>query len=59
MTLVSVFNSKALEVYLEEIDCRQGLAEIRARWYKEHKDLDRLGPPERNILRPVWLFVLP
>ena len=29
------------------------------RWCKEHKDLDRFGPPERNTLRPVWWFVFP
>ena len=28
-------------------------------WGKEHKDLDRFGPPERNTLRPVWWFVFP
>ena len=28
-------------------------------WYKEHKDLDRFGPPERNTLCPVWWFVFP
>ena len=53
------FTSKLSEVYPEEIDCRQGLAEIRMRWCKEHKDLDRFRPPERNTLCPVWLFVLP
>jgi len=29
------------------------------RWCKEHKDLDRFGPPERNTLRSVWWFVFP
>ena len=29
------------------------------RWCKEHKDLDRFGPLERNTLRPVWWFVFP
>ena len=29
------------------------------RWCKEHKDLDRFRPPERNTLRTVWLFVFP
>jgi hypothetical protein len=29
------------------------------RWCKEHKDLDRFGPLERNTLHPVWLFVFP
>ena len=41
------------------VDCRQRLAEIRMRWCKKHKDLDRFRPPEHNTLRPVWLFVLP
>jgi hypothetical protein len=48
------FTGKLSEVYPEEIDCRQGLAEIGTRWYKEHKDLDRFRLPERNTLRPVW-----
>ena len=26
---------------------------------KEHKDLDRFRPLERNTLRPVWWFVFP
>ena len=39
--------------------CRQGIAEIRIRWCKEHKDLDRFRPPERNTLRHVWWFVFP
>ena len=47
------------EGYPEESGCRQGLAGIRTRWCKEHKDLDRFRPPERNMLRPVWWFVLP
>ena len=47
------------KVYPEEIDCRQGLVEIGMRWCKEHKDLDRFMPLERNTLRPVWWFVLP
>ena len=50
--------TKLSEVYLEEIDCRQGHAKIRTRWCKEHKDLDRFRPPKRNTIRPVWLFVL-
>ena len=45
--------AKLSEGYPEEIDCRLGLAEIRTRWGKEHKDLDRFGPPEHNTLRPV------
>ena len=51
--------TKLSKVYPKEIDCRQGLAEIRTRWCKEHEDLDRFGPPERNTLHLVWLFVLP
>ena len=51
--------TKLSKEYPEEIDCRQELAKIRTRWCKEHKDLDRFGPPERNTLRLVWLFVLP
>ena len=47
------------EWYPEESGCRQGLAEIRMRWCKEHKDLDRFRLPERNTLRLVWLFVFP
>ena len=27
------------------------------RWCKEHKDLDRFGPSERNTLHLVWWFV--
>jgi len=50
--------TKLFEVYLEEIDCRHELAEIRIRWCKEYKDLDRYGPPERNTLLPVCWFVL-
>ena len=45
--------AKLSKVYPEEIDCRQGLAKIRTRWCKEHKDLDRFRPLERNTLRPV------
>ena len=41
------------EGYPEESGYEQGLAEIRMRWCKEHKDLDRFMPPERNTLRPV------
>ena len=26
---------------------------------KEHKDLDRFRPLERNTLHPVWWFVFP
>ena len=51
--------AKLSEVYPEKIDCRQGLTGIRTRRCKEHKDLDRFRPPEHNILRHVWLFVLP
>ena len=51
--------TKLSKEYPEEIDCRQELAKIRTRWCKEHKDLDRFRPPERNNLRHVWLFVLP
>ena len=51
--------TKLSEGYPEEIDCGQRLAEIRTRWCKEHKDIDRFGPPERNTLRPVWWFVSP
>ena len=58
-TLCRYLTTKLSEVYPKEIDCRQVLAEIRMRWCKEHKDLDRFGLPERNTLRPVWLFVLP
>ena len=47
------------EGYPEESGYELGLAEIRTRWGKEHKDLDRFGPPERNTLRPVWWFVFP
>ena len=50
--------AKLCEGYSEEIDCRQGLTKIRTRWCKEHKDLDRFAPPERNTLRPVWWLVL-
>ena len=31
------------ERYPEESGCRQGLAEIRTRWCKEHKNLDRFS----------------
>ena len=41
--------TKLSEVYLEEIDCRQGHAKIRTRWCKEHKDLDRFRLPERGV----------
>ena len=47
------------EEYPEESGYEQRLTEIRTRWCKEHKDLDRFGPPERNTLRPVWWFVFP
>ena len=47
------------EGYPEKSGYELGLAEIRTRWGKEHKDLDRFGPPERNTLRPVWWFVFP
>ena len=47
------------EEYPKESGYEKGLAEIRMRWCKEHKDLDRFGPPERNTLRPVWWFVFP
>ena len=47
------------EGYPKENGYEQGLAGIRMRWCKEHKDLDRFGPPERNTLRPVWWFVFP
>ena len=57
--LLSVFNHQALRGIPEDIDCRQGRAGIRMRRCKEHKDLDRFRPPERNTLRPVWWFVLP
>ena len=50
--------AKLSEVYREDIDCRQGLVGIRMRRCKEHKDLDRFRPLERNTLRPVWWFVL-
>ena len=43
--------------YLEESGYEWGLAEIRTRWCKEHKDLDKFRLPERNTLRPVWWFV--
>ena len=33
--------------------------EIIMRWCKEHKDLDRFRPLERNTLRSVWWFVFP
>ena len=46
------------EVYPKVVDCRQGLAKIRMRWCKEYKYLDRFRPPERNILRLVWLFCI-
>ena len=51
--------AKLFEVCPKEIDCRQGLAEIRTRWCKKYKDLDKFRPPERNTLRPVWWFVFP
>ena len=47
------------EGYPEESGYELGLAEIRTRWCKEHKDLDRFRPPEHNTLRPVWWFVFP
>jgi len=53
------FTAKPTEGYPEVVVCRQGLVKIRTRWCKEHKDLDRFRPPERNPLCPVWLFVLP
>ena len=53
------FTAKPTEGYPEVVDCRQGLAKIRTQWCKKHRDLDRFRPPERNTLRPVWLFVLP
>jgi len=51
--------AKPTEGYPKVVDCRQGLAKIRMLWCKEHKDLERFRPPERNTLRLVWLFVLP
>ena len=45
------------EGYPKESGYELGLAEIRTRWCKEHNDLDRFGPPERNTLRLVWWFV--
>ena len=56
---VGVLPPNSLRDTPKKIDCRHELAEIRARWSKEHKDLDRFGPPERNTLRPVWRIVLP
>ena len=53
------FSAKLSEVYPKKIDYRQRLAEIRMRWCKEHKDLDRFRPSECNTLRPVWWFVFP
>ena len=44
------FTGRFSEVYTEESGWRQGLAEIRTRWCKEHRDLDRFRPPERNTL---------
>jgi len=38
------FTAKLSEVYFEKIVCRHGLVEIRTRWCKEHKDLDRFRP---------------
>jgi hypothetical protein len=46
------------EGYPDESGCRQGLAEIRTQWCKEHKDLDMFKPPTRNTLRPVWSCVV-
>ena len=51
--MMTKINTRGVTVYPEEIDCRQGLTEIRTRWCKEHKDLDRFRPPERNTLHPV------
>ena len=45
--------------YPEENGYEQGLTDIRMRWCKEHKYLDKFGPPERNTIRPVWWFVFP
>ena len=45
--------------YPEESGYEQGLTDIRMRWCKEHKYLDKFGPPERNTIRPVWWFVFP
>ena len=53
------FTVRLSEGYPEESGYEQGLAEIRTRWCKEHKDLDRFMPPEHNTLRPVWWFVFP
>ena len=47
-SLCRCFTGKLSEVYSKEIDCRQGLAEIRTRWCKKHKDLDKFGPLECN-----------
>ena len=59
ITMCQCLAAKPTEGYPEVVDCRQGLAEIRTRWCKEHKDLDRFGPPEYNTLHPVWWFVFP
>ena len=53
------FTVEFLEGYPEESGYESGLADTRTRWCKEHKDLDRFGPLERNTLRPVWWFVFP
>ena len=42
--LCRCFTAKLSEVYFEKIVCRHGLVEIRTRWCKEHKDLDRFRP---------------